>query len=148
MTCFGLFSKIKKKSGTSFSCKFSTWFSHKNVPYLILDQLTKFQYYSFSAFSRSQMNYVIKFSFRQLITPCTLRYIFDHPLKQWQTGRKWMGRRQKYKNLNVSRTMSFFGEIKTIFHNYLRTIIWWKSANAVRIALKYPFTCLDDLGGH
>ena len=33
---FGLFTKIKKESGTSFWCIFFAWFSHKNVPYLIL----------------------------------------------------------------------------------------------------------------
>ena len=41
--CFGLFSKIKKWSGASFWCTFSAWFFHKNVPYLILYQWTKFQ---------------------------------------------------------------------------------------------------------
>ena len=39
----GLFSKIKKGSGASFWCTFSAWFFHKNVPYLILYQWTKFQ---------------------------------------------------------------------------------------------------------
>ena len=42
--CFGIFTKIKKGSGTSFPCAFSAYFFHKNVSYLILYQLTKFQY--------------------------------------------------------------------------------------------------------
>ena len=41
--CFWLFSKTKKGSGASFWCTFSACFFHKNVPYLILYQLTKFQ---------------------------------------------------------------------------------------------------------
>ena len=40
--------------------------------------------YLFS-FSRYQAKYVIKFLFRQLMTPSTLRFIFDHPIKQWPT---------------------------------------------------------------
>ena len=35
--------KFKKGSGASFWCTFSAWFSHKNMPYLILYQWTKFQ---------------------------------------------------------------------------------------------------------
>ena len=45
--CFGLFTKIKKGSGTSFWCIFSAWFFHKNVPYLILYQWPKFQCHTF-----------------------------------------------------------------------------------------------------
>ena len=41
--CFGLFSKIKKGSRASFWCTFCTLFFHKNVPYLILYESTKFQ---------------------------------------------------------------------------------------------------------
>ena len=41
--CFWLFNKIKKGSGASFWYTFSAWFSHKNVPYLIMYQWTKFQ---------------------------------------------------------------------------------------------------------
>ena len=46
-SCYGLFTKIKKGSGTSFSCKFFAQFFHKNVPNLILFQWTKFQCYTF-----------------------------------------------------------------------------------------------------
>ena len=41
--------------------------------------------YLFS-FSRYQTKCVIEFLFRQLMT--SLRFIFDHPLKQWPAGRK------------------------------------------------------------
>ena len=48
--CLRLFTKIEKGSGTSFWCKFSTWFFHKNVPYLMLYQLTKFHCHTFFSF--------------------------------------------------------------------------------------------------
>ena len=41
--CFGLFTKIKKGSGTSFCCTISAWFYHKSVPYLKLYQWPGFQ---------------------------------------------------------------------------------------------------------
>ena len=43
--------------------------------------------YLFS-FSGYQTKYFIEFLFRQLMTSRTLRIIFDHPPKQWPTGRK------------------------------------------------------------
>ena len=45
--CFGLFTKIIKRSGTSFCCIFSAWFFHKNVLCLILHLWTKFQCHTF-----------------------------------------------------------------------------------------------------
>ena len=39
-------------------------------------------------FSRYQTKYFIKFLFRQLMTPQTLRFFLDQTLKQWLTGRK------------------------------------------------------------
>ena len=40
------------------------------------------------------------------MTSQTLRFIFNHPLKQWPTGKK--GGRQKYKDLNILRTRKVF----------------------------------------
>ena len=45
--CFGLFIKIKKWSGTSFWSIYPALFCHKNVPYSILCQWTKFQRHTF-----------------------------------------------------------------------------------------------------
>ena len=45
--CFGLFTKIIKRYGTSFCCTFSAWFFFKNVLYLILHLWTKFQCHTF-----------------------------------------------------------------------------------------------------
>ena len=87
--CFGLFTKIKKESGISLWCTFSAWFSDANVPYLILYQCKKFQCHTFFSFTTYQTKCVIKFLFRQLMTLQSLRFIFDQPLKQWLTGRKW-----------------------------------------------------------
>ena len=101
--CFGLFTKIIMRSGNSFCCTFSAWFFYKNVLYLILHLLTRFHCHTFF-FSRYQTKCVIEFLFRQLMTSWTLKFIFDHPLKQWPTGRKrvkdrnikmWISREQK-----------------------------------------------------
>ena len=43
--------------------------------------------------------------------------------------REKKGGRRKYKNLNLANEESFLDEIKSIFHNYLRAIIWWKYEN-------------------
>ena len=82
--CFGLFTKINRRSGTSFWCTFFAWFFH--------------------------------------ITSKAMAY--------WEKKRG----RQKYKNLNISRTKRAFN-IKNIFHIFWRAIIWleikkwWKIAD-------------------
>ena len=88
--------------------------------------------YLFS-FSRYQTECFIEFLFRQLMASWSLRLIFDHPLKQWPTGRK-KREGQKYKNLNISGTKSFLDEIKSIFHSFWRAIIWWNNKNLMKIA--------------
>ena len=59
------------------------------------------------SFSSYQTKCVIKFLFRQLMTSWILRFFLDQPLKQWLTWKKKRGR-QKYKNLNISRTKRAF----------------------------------------
>ena len=99
--CFWLFTKIIKRSGTSFCCTFSAWFFCKNILYLILQ--CHAQCHTFFLSQDIKTKCVIEFLFRQLMTSWNLRFIFDHPLKQWLAGRKkW--ERQKYKKLNISRT--------------------------------------------
>ena len=101
---FGLFPKIIKRSGTSFCCTFSAWFFHKNVLYLILHLWVTFQCHTFTPSQTYQTECVIQLLFRQLVASQTLRFIFDHPLKQWSTGRKkgkdrnrkiWLSRERK-----------------------------------------------------
>ena len=60
-SCFGLFTKIKKGSDTSFWCTFSACFFHKNIPYLILCQWTKFQYHTFFASEDIKQNVLLSF---------------------------------------------------------------------------------------
>ena len=84
---FGLFTKVKKRSGNSLWYTFSTWFSNKNVPYLILYQWTKFQCHIFFLL-KIPNKMCIKFLLRQLMASQTLRFIFNQSLKQWLTGRK------------------------------------------------------------
>ena len=78
--------------------------------------------YLFS-FSRYQTKYVIKLLFRQLMMPQTLKFIFNHPLKQWLTGKK-EGKTEIQKFEYLENKKSFLDEAKSIFHNYLRAIIW------------------------
>ena len=55
------------------------------VTYFILHLWTRFQCHAFFPSQDIKQN---EFLFRQLMTSWTLRFIFDHPLKQWPTGRK------------------------------------------------------------
>ena len=55
----------------------------------------------------------------------TSKFIFDHPLKQWSNGKK-EGKKEIKKIKNFEKEKCFLDEIKSIFHNYLKTIIWWK----------------------
>ena len=78
--CFGLFTKIKRGSGTNFWCTFCAWFFHQNDFYLILYQQRKFQCHT--SFPRCQTKWVIKFLFSQLMMSQTIRLMLDQPLKQ------------------------------------------------------------------
>ena len=110
--CFGLFSKIKKGSGASFWCTFSAWFFYKNVPYLILYQWTQFQCHTLFLSQDIKQN-VIKFLFRQLMTPKTLRFFLNQPLKQWLTRRK-RGKEENTKTW-ISRERKELFRWKTVF---------------------------------
>ena len=85
--CFVLSIKIIKRPGTCFCCTFLAWFFYKNVLYLILHLWAKFQCHTFLT-SQDIKQCFIEFLFRQFMTSWTLKFIFDHRLKQWPTGRK------------------------------------------------------------
>ena len=87
-----------------FSCTFFAWFPHESVPYLMLYQLSIVYLFSLSTY---QTKYVITFLFRQLMTSKTLRFIFDHPLKQGPTVKKKKKKKTKMQKLNISRMKSF-----------------------------------------
>ena len=70
--CFGLFTKIIKRSGICFCCTFSAWFFYKNVLYLILHLWAKFQCHLFS-FSGYQTKCVVELLFRRLMTSLTFK---------------------------------------------------------------------------
>ena len=88
--------------------------------------------YLFS-FSGYQTKCVIEFLFRQLITSWTLRFIFDHPPKQGRQVEK-EERTEIQKFEYVENEKSFLDEIKSIFHGFLRAIIWWNNKNLMKIA--------------
>ena len=77
----------------------------------------------FVSFSRYQTKCVIKFLSKQLMTSKTLRFIFDHPLKQWLTGKK-EGKTEIRKFEYLENKKSFLDEMKSFFHNYLKAIVW------------------------
>ena len=57
------------------------------------------------------------------MTSWPLRLIFNHPVKQWPTGKK-EGKTEKRKFEYVENKKSFLDGMKSIFHNYLRVTIW------------------------
>ena len=65
-SCFGLFTRIIKGSGTSFCYVFSAWFFQKNVLYLILHLWKKFQCHKLFSSQDIKQN-VLEFLFRQLM---------------------------------------------------------------------------------
>ena len=85
--CFGFITKIIIRSGKLLLHIFRMIFSDTRS----MDKVSMSYLFSFSGY---QTKSVIKFLFRQLMTSWTLRFIFDHPPKQWPTGRK----RQKDRN--------------------------------------------------
>ena len=102
-SCFGLFTKIKKGSGTSFWCTFSAWFFHGNVPYLILYQWTKFQCHTFFTSEDIKQNVLLN-SYLGIWWRHKVWFIFEKRVKQWLTGRKteedgntkiWISRERK-----------------------------------------------------
>ena len=95
--CFGLLTKIKNGSGTSFTMRiFCMVFSYKCSLFNILsiDEVPMLHIFSFW---RYQAKCIVKSLFRQLMTSESVRFIVDHPLKQWPTGKKW-GEDRKTKN--------------------------------------------------
>ena len=60
------------------------------------------------------------------MTSKNLRFIFDHPPKQLPTGKK-EGKMQIQKFQYLENEEGMLDEIKIIFHNYLKAIIWWKN---------------------
>ena len=64
------------------------------------------------------------------------RFYFDHLFEQWLTQGKWGG--GKYTE-HLENKKSFLDEIKSIFLNFPRAIIWWKKKNN-RLTTRKQFT--------
>ena len=105
--CFGLFTEIKKGSGTSVWCIFSVWFSNENVSHLILYQWTKFQCHNFSPSQDIKQNVLLSSYLYGWWCHKLLKFVFNQPLRQWLTERKKRGR-QIYKKFKISRTNRVF----------------------------------------
>ena len=123
--CFGLFTKIKKGSGTSFWCTFSAWFFHKNVPYLILYQWPKFQCHTFFPSQDIKQNVLLS-SYLNSRWHHKFQDLSSIKLSSngWQGEKEEKVKIQKFEYLQNEK--SFLDEIKNIFHSFWRTIIWWK----------------------
>ena len=117
--CFGLFTKIKNESGTSFCCPFSAWFFHKNVPYLILYQWTNFQCHTFFPSQDIKRNKLLRSSldnwWHHKFQNLTL---INHWSNCWQGEKEWKKEIQKSEYLENKK--SFSDEIKNIFHSFQR----------------------------
>ena len=127
MAVLGFLLKLKRGLGLAL-VTFSAWFFfHKNVPYLILYQLTKFQRHNFLFLKISN-----KMCYQVLI------YITDDVKNvkiYLRSSSKAMTDKEKDEKTEIQNFEyleikdSFLDEIKSIFHNYLRTITWWKNEN-------------------
>ena len=120
--CFGLFTKIKKEFGTIFCCTFSAWFLHKNVPYLILYQWTKFQCHTFFPSQDIKQNKLLSSSldnwWRRKFQDLSLIHLWSNG---WLGEKEWKTEIQKSEYLENEK--NFLVEIKNIFHSFQRAII-------------------------
>ena len=122
---FGLFTKIKKGSGTSVWCTISAWFFHKNAAYLIPYQWPKFQHDTFFPSEHIKQNVWLS---------SYLENWWHHKLEDFSwiklSSNGWQGEKegkvQKHKFEYLENEKSFLDEIKNIFHSFWRPIIWWR----------------------
>ena len=162
--CFGLYTKTKKWSDTSFWCSISAWFLHKKCFYYILYQLTKFQCHIFFPSKDIKQN-VIKYPYLENYWYHQLRFIFDYPLKQWPIWKKKRGR-WKYKKLEewneVFRSIKsmlfsqlfkacvrYFHQIFIFFHQMIALQKLWKmlfnSSKKLFWFSRYSIFCISVL---
>ena len=116
MAVLGYLLKLERGLVPAFDTIFCMIFSIKCSLFNTLSMDKVAMSYLFS-FSKNQTKCVIDFLFRQLMISRTLRFIFDHRLKQWPTGRK-RGRMEIQKFEYLENRKSFLDEIKSIFHSF------------------------------
>ena len=119
IACNGCF-----RSGTSFWCAFSTWVFHKNVPCLTLNgqraklyyQRVRFQCHTFFPSQDIKKNVSLS------------SYLNNWWYKLWdlssiilKSNHRQAKKRQRWKYKNLKRAFQMI--FRSVFHNYLRTII-------------------------
>ena len=113
--CFGLFTKTKKGSGTSFWCIFSAWFFPENLFYFIIYQWTKFQHHTFFSSQDIKQNVLLGY----YLDSCWRHKLEDLSwIKIWRNG--WQGEKEGkveiQKTEDLKSEQSILDEIKNIFH--------------------------------
>ena len=109
--------------GTSFWCIFSAYFFHENVPSLTLYQLIKFHYQTQFP-SRDIKQYVFQILVQSIDDVINFQIYLQSSFQAIADIRKKEGKREIQKFEYLGSKKSFFDEIKSIFHNFLRAIIW------------------------
>ena len=120
---FWLSTKIIKGFWTIFWSTFSAWFFYKNVPNLILN----WQSFSVIPFFPSQdiKQNVLLNSYLDNWRHLNFKiYLWSSSKTMTDREKKVKVEIQKFEHLENEK--SFLDEIKGIFHNYLRAIVWWK----------------------
>ena len=125
MTVLGYIKKIKKGSANSFWCKFSAWFFHRNVHYLILYQWTKFQCHTLIPSQDTKQNMLLS-CYLDSWWRCKLKIFLGSTSKATADREKKNRRRKCQKFEYLENEKIFFSEIKNIYHSFWRAIIWWK----------------------
>ena len=117
----------------SFRYIISAWFFHKNIPYLLLYQLTKFQCHIFFPSWDIVQNVLLssylgkRLCHKLYVTNAyVIRCILNYPLRQWLIGKYWEEVRNP--KIWISRECKeLLRWNKMHFSWLLRTIIWWKN---------------------
>ena len=123
--CFGLFTKIKKGSESSFWCTFWAWFFHKNVAYLILYQWAKFQCHTCFPSQGIKPNKLLSSyldSWRHINFKI---YLGSSSNETADREKKKRGKMETQKIKYLENEKSFLDEVKNILHSFWRGIIWW-----------------------
>ena len=97
-----------------YKCSFNTL---QNDQVSILDLLS---------LTRYQTIFIFKLLFSQLMTLWTLRFIFDHLLRQWPTGGKRANKLNTKLWISWEEKKLFRWNKKHFSYNFLRNIIYWK----------------------
>ena len=123
--CFGLFTKIKKGSGTSFWCTFFAWFFHRNVTYFILYQWTKFQCHTFFPSQDIKPNVLSSYLDSWDVTNFKIYFGSSSEAMADRQGEKEERKMEIQKFKYLENKKRFLDEIKNTFHSFWRAIIWW-----------------------